>query len=88
MKKQKRMHGILFGRLIIQFIYQGFKIDFNQDEYRITLKCLPENEEDSILGLTIITLEFEDEIVYPGVGWNRHTTRYGQLNCGYTYSKK
>ena len=64
------------------------KIDFNQDEYRITLKCLPENEEDSILGLTIITLEFEDEIVYPGVGWNRHTTRYGQLNCGYTYSKK
>ena len=70
------------------FTATGTKIDFNQDEYRITLKCLPENEEDSILGLTIITLEFEDEIVYPGVGWNRHTTRYGQLNCGYTYSKK
>lgn len=69
------------------FVATGTSIEFEQDAYRITLKNLPPSEEDKILGLTVIALEFEDEIRYPGTGWNRHTTRYGQLNGGYTYSE-
>ena len=63
----------------------GTEIEFEQDEYRIKLKDLPSDEEDPILGLTIIGLEFDGKIEYPGEGWDRHTTRYGQLNHGYTY---
>ena len=67
------------------FVATGTEIEFEQDEYRIKLKDLPSDEEDPILGLTIIGLEFDGKIEYPGEGWDRHTTRYGQLNHGYTY---
>ena len=56
------------------FVATGTEIEFEQDEYRIKLKDLPSDEEDPILGLTIIGLEFDGKIEYPGEGWDRHTT--------------
>lgn len=80
--------GIQTKVIKVYFVATGNQVEFEQDTFRITLKNLSPAEEDKVLGLTIIALEFEGEVTYPGEGWNRHTTRYGQLNSGYTYSDK
>lgn len=67
------------------FLASGTPIAFEQDEYRITLKELPDKEEDELLGITMICLEFDGEVSYWGSGFSRHATRYPQLNWGEVY---
>jgi len=67
------------------FLASGTPIAFEQDEYRITLKELPDEEEDELLGITMICLEFDGEVSYWGSGFSRHATRYPQLNWGEVY---
>lgn len=67
------------------FLASGAPIVFEQDEYRITLKDLPDEEEDQLLGITMICLEFDGEVSYWGSGFSRHATRYPQLNWGEVY---
>ena len=67
------------------FLANGTPIEFTQDEYRITLKNLPDAQEDDLLGITMICLEFDGEVSYWGSGYSRHATRYPQLNRGEEY---
>lgn len=67
------------------FVDDETEIMFGQDLYRITLKELPDEKEDMLLGITIICLEFDDEVSYWGSGLNRHATRYPQVNGGEIY---
>lgn len=64
------------------FISDGTEIGFEQDRDRIRLKGLPDDKEDTLLGITVICLEFDSEVSYWGSGLNRHATRYPQLNRG------
>lgn len=75
---QSRLHKAFF-------MASGRSIRFSQDAYRIALHELPEEERDSLLGITMICLEFEGEIRYWGRGFSRHATRYPQLNRGAVY---
>lgn len=68
-----------------EFIATGTPIAFEQDEYRIVLKDLNREEEDPILGITMIRLTFDGAVSYLGEGFNRHATRYPQLNGGRFY---
>lgn len=70
------------------FLSDRKEIAFKQDEYRIRLYDLPGEEEDRILGITVICLEFDGEVTYWGRGLNRHATRYPQLNYGMVYQKE
>lgn len=70
------------------FLADGASIEYEQDDYRITLKNLPDQEEDDLLGITMICLEFDKEVSYWGTGLNRHATRYPQLNGGAVYRKE
>ena len=70
------------------FIASGNAVKYVQDDYRIVLKNLPDEEEDRILGITVICLEFDGEVSYWGEGFNRHATRYPQLNGGAVYKRE
>ncbi|MEG2090683.1 alpha-L-fucosidase, partial [Niameybacter sp.] len=79
--------GIQNQLLKASFLKTETAIEFEQDEYRITLKNLPDCEEDQLMGITMICLEFDGEVQYWGSGWNRHATRYPQINNGDIYHK-
>lgn len=70
------------------FLSNGREIAYEQDEYRIKLKDLPDAEEDRLMGITMICLEFDGDVSYWGTGLNRHATRYPQVNRGNTISLK
>lgn len=79
--------GIQNKLLKAEFLADNTPVEFEQDTYRITLKNLPDEKEDKLLGITMICLEFDSEIKYCGVGLNRHATRYPQLNYGTFYKE-
>lgn len=74
--------GIQNKLLRAYFMDDMTQIDFVQDEYRITLKNLSPTNQDTLLGITMICLEFDGPVTYWGSGLNRHATRYPQLNAG------
>lgn len=68
------------------FLADRSPISFEQDDWRIKLYDLPDGKADTLLGITMLCLEFDGEIYYWGNGLNRHATRYPQLNHGCFYN--
>lgn len=93
------MELLLAGAGSYPFMWRGFRTGcrrrgfwlterpriYCRTEYRITLKNLPDAQEDDLLGITMICLEFDGEVSYWGSGYSRHATRYPQLNRGEEY---
>lgn len=77
--------GIQSRLINAYFLDDGTPISFVQDEWRITLKELPDGKKDTLLGITMICLEFDGIVTYLEGGFNRHATRYPQLNQGSFY---
>jgi alpha-L-fucosidase len=52
--------GFMTKLTSVSFLKDGTDVDFSQEGQRIILKGLPETSPDSVLGVTVLKLEFQD----------------------------
>lgn len=74
--------GILTKLKDAKLVLDGTPIEFDQDQYQIILKNLPSSIPDKSLGITMICLEFENDIKYCKGLRNPQSSRYPQINEG------
>jgi alpha-L-fucosidase len=66
----------------VHLVKDGTPLEFEHDECRIILRNLPEEPQDSILGITVIAMEFDGDPEY------HFASRYPQLHKGMVHGGK
>lgn len=75
-KPTMQLGGFMTAPKAVSFLATGKPIDFEMDGHRLILKNLPTEIPDKIAGITVIKLEFDEEVRYKFMSYYPHTN-YG-----------